>query len=85
MTCVFMRRDGLSILKAWSYIFYPKCAFRSHVTWNSAVPDPTVWCCILLFLCSVLLMTVTRYARLSIHKQCITVRMVWRPKLKWVE
>ena len=77
-----MRRDGLSILKACSYIFNQKCAFGSHVTWNSAVLDPTVWCCILLFLCT---LDVTRYARLSIHKQCIAVLMVWRPKLKWVE
>ena len=48
----FMRRDGLSILKACSYIFYLKWVFGSHVTWNSAVPDPNVWCCILLFLCT---------------------------------
>ena len=48
----FMRRDGLSILKACSYIFYLICASGSHVTWNSAVPDPNVWCCILLFLCT---------------------------------
>ena len=32
--------------------FYLKCAFQSHVTWNSTVPDPNVWCCILLFLCT---------------------------------
>ena len=38
-------------IKACSYIFYLKWAFGSHVTWNSAVPDPNVWCCILLFLC----------------------------------
>ena len=48
----FMRRDSLSILKACSYIFYLICASGSHVTWNSAVPDPNVWCCILLFLCT---------------------------------
>ena len=47
-----MRRDSLSILKACSYIFYLICAAGSHVTWNSAVPDPNVWCCILLFLCT---------------------------------
>ena len=47
-----MRRDSLSILKACSYIFYQKCFFGSHVTWNSAVPDPNVWCCILLILCT---------------------------------
>ena len=41
----FMRRDSLSILKACSYIFYLICASGSHVTWNSAVPDPNVWCC----------------------------------------
>ena len=46
------RRDGLSILKGCSYIFYLICAFGSHVTWNSAVPDPNVWCCVLLFLCT---------------------------------
>ena len=45
-----MRRDSLSILKACSYIFYLKWVFGSHVTWNSAVPDPNVWCYILLFL-----------------------------------
>ena len=47
-----MRRDGLSVLKACSYIFYLEWAFVSHVTWNSAVPDPNVWCCILLFFCT---------------------------------
>ena len=47
-----MRRESLSILKACSYIFYLICASGSHVTWNSAVPDPNVWCCILLFLCT---------------------------------
>ena len=26
--------------------FYLKCASGKHVTWNSAVPDPNVWCCI---------------------------------------
>ena len=52
MTCFFMCRDGLSVLKACSYIFYLKWAFGRHVTWNSAVPDPNVWCCILLFLCT---------------------------------
>ena len=52
MSCFFMRRDGLSILKACSYIFYLIWASGSHVTWNSAVPDPNVWCCILLFLCT---------------------------------
>ena len=36
----------------WWYIFYLKCAFASCVTWNSAVPDPNVWCCILLFVCT---------------------------------
>ena len=34
------------------YIFYLICASGSHVTRNSAVPDPNVWCCILLFLCT---------------------------------
>ena len=48
----FMRRDGFSIRKACSYIFYQTCVFESHVTWNSAVPDPNVWRCILLFLCT---------------------------------
>ena len=47
-----MRRGGLSILKACSYIFYLKCAFGSHVTWNFAVLDPNVWCCILLSFCA---------------------------------
>ena len=47
-----MRRESLSILKACSYIFYLIWASGSHVTWNSAVPDPNVWCCILLFLCT---------------------------------
>ena len=51
----FMRRDGLSILKVCSYTFYLKWVFGSHVTWNSAVPDPNVWCCILLFLCTLAL------------------------------
>ena len=30
--------------------YVPSRSFWSHVTWNSAVPDPIVWCCILLFL-----------------------------------
>ena len=47
-----MRRGSLLILKACSYIFYLICASGSHVTWNFAVPDPNVWCCILLFLCT---------------------------------
>ena len=47
-----MRRDGLSILKACLYIFYLKWVFGSHFTWNSAVTDPNVWCCIRLFLCT---------------------------------
>ena len=32
--------------------FVPSRSFGGHVTWNSAVPDPNVWCCILLFLCT---------------------------------
>ena len=52
MTCFFMCRDSLSILKACSYIFYLLCASRSHGTLNSAVPDHNVWCCTLLFLCT---------------------------------
>ena len=32
--------------------YVPLRSFGSHVTWNSAVPDPDVWCCILLFLCT---------------------------------
>ena len=46
----FKRRDSLSIRKTCSYIFYLKWVFGSHVSWNSVVPDPNVWCCILLFL-----------------------------------
>ena len=46
-----MPRDGLSILKACSYIFYLKWVFGSQVTWNFVVPDPNVWWWILLFLC----------------------------------
>ena len=53
----FMRRDGLSILKACSFIFYLRCAFGSHVPWNSAVPDPNMWCFIVLFLCTLDAMT----------------------------
>ena len=32
--------------------YVPSRSFGGHVTWNSAVPDPNVWCCILLFLCT---------------------------------
>ena len=32
--------------------YVPSRSFGGHVTWNSAVPDPKVWCCILLFLCT---------------------------------
>ena len=32
--------------------YVPSRSFGGHVTWNSAVPDPDVWCCILLFLCT---------------------------------
>ena len=32
--------------------YVPSRSFGSHVTWNSAVPDPNVWCCILLLLCT---------------------------------
>ena len=33
--------------------FLPNRCLGSHVTWNSAVPDPNaVWCCILLFYCT---------------------------------
>ena len=46
----FMCRDGFSILKACSYILYQICDFGGHVTWNSAVPDHNVWCC--MFLCT---------------------------------
>ena len=32
--------------------YVPLRSFGGHVTWNSAVPDPNVWCCIVLFLCT---------------------------------
>ena len=32
--------------------YVPSRSFGGHVTWNSAVPDLNVWCCILLFLCT---------------------------------
>ena len=32
--------------------YVPSRSFWGHVTWNSAVPDPNVWCCTLLFLCT---------------------------------
>ena len=32
--------------------YVPSRSFGGHVTWNSAVPDPNVWCCKLLFLCT---------------------------------
>ena len=47
---LFMRPRWSFDTKAWSCIFYLKWVFGSHVSWNSAVPDPNVWCCILLFL-----------------------------------
>ena len=71
----FRRRERLSILRACSYIFYLICAFGSHVTWNSAVPDPDVWCWIFLFLCtlasgrvwSVCLLNVMATGKESVH------------------
>ena len=48
----FMRCDGLLILEACPYIFYLKCTFGNHETWNFAAQGPNVWCCILLFFCA---------------------------------
>ena len=63
----FMRRDGLSILKACSYISYLKWVFGSHVTWNSAVPVPNVWCCIVLMYSWYEHIAVRSYALYALH------------------
>ena len=55
MTCFHARRwsfDTQSVLVHFFTKYVPLRSFGSHVTWNSAVPDPNVWCCILLFLCT---------------------------------
>ena len=51
-----MRCIGLSAYSKRAPTFFtkyvPSRSFGSHVTWNSAMPDPNMWCCILLFLCT---------------------------------
>ena len=47
-----MRHDGLSILKACSYSFLPKMCLQKSRYLEFRLPVPNVWCCKLLFLCS---------------------------------
>ena len=51
-SCTGWSFDTQSVLVRIFTKYVPSRSFGSHVTWNSAVPDPNVWCCILLFLCT---------------------------------
>ena len=51
-SCAAMVFRYLTRARTFFTKYVPWRSFRSHVTWNSAVPDPNAWCCILLFLCT---------------------------------
>ena len=56
MTVFHAPRWSFDTLSVLLHFFYLRFAFRSNVTWKYAVPDPKVWCCIHLFLRTLVIM-----------------------------